>query len=139
MGRNCTEQHPWEHAELVLPATNALPSVPFTAICFSTHCRRDTGTYAAAGEREAAVLSSLTGLRVGTWPLVNRMPPTPGCHPPCSQLCLRIRMLPLSQPHRPLTAQVLNILVGGSPDGKGWFFPDGVNTRIKEPTPLNVR
>ncbi len=35
--------------------------------------------------------------------------------------------------------QVLNILVGGSTDGKGWFFPDGVNGRIKEPAPLNVR
>ncbi|KAL4451331.1 hypothetical protein ABPG77_009403 [Micractinium sp. CCAP 211/92] len=33
--------------------------------------------------------------------------------------------------------QVLNILVGGSSDGKGWFFPDGVNGRIKTPRPLN--
>lgn len=65
--------------------------------------------------------------------------PLPVAIPHCSQLCLRIRTWPLNQPHQPLTAQVLNILVGGSPDGKGWFFPDGVNGRIKEPTPLNVR
>ncbi len=32
---------------------------------------------------------------------------------------------------------MLNILVGGSSDGKGWFFPDGVNGRIKTPRPLN--
>ncbi|KAL4443882.1 hypothetical protein ABPG75_011619 [Micractinium tetrahymenae] len=33
--------------------------------------------------------------------------------------------------------QVLNIFVGGSADGKGWFFPEGVNGRIKTPEPLN--
>lgn len=33
---------------------------------------------------------------------------------------------------------MLNILVGGSADGEGWFFPSGVNGRIKEPAPLNV-
>jgi hypothetical protein len=33
--------------------------------------------------------------------------------------------------------QVLNILVGGSAAGKGWFFPDGVNGRIKTPVPLS--
>ena len=32
--------------------------------------------------------------------------------------------------------QVLNILVGGSQDGKGWFFPEGVNGRINTPVPL---
>ncbi|PSC73697.1 Desiccation-related PCC13-62 [Micractinium conductrix] len=38
--------------------------------------------------------------------------------------------------------QVLNILVGGSADGKGWFFPEGkrwgINGRITEPRPLSV-
>lgn len=27
--------------------------------------------------------------------------------------------------------------MGGSPDGRGWFFPEGVNGRIKTPDPLN--
>ena len=31
---------------------------------------------------------------------------------------------------------MLNILVGGSKDGKGWFFPDGVNGRINSTEPL---
>ncbi|PRW58147.1 desiccation-related PCC13-62-like [Chlorella sorokiniana] len=38
---------------------------------------------------------------------------------------------------QPLLMEVLNILVGGAQHGKGWFFPDGVNGRIKEPVPLN--
>jgi hypothetical protein len=33
--------------------------------------------------------------------------------------------------------QVLNILVGGDEDGKGLFFPDGVNGRITTPVPLS--
>ncbi|GAQ87523.1 hypothetical protein KFL_003580160 [Klebsormidium nitens] len=32
--------------------------------------------------------------------------------------------------------QVLNILTCGAPDGRGCFFPDGVNGRINLPTPL---
>jgi hypothetical protein len=33
---------------------------------------------------------------------------------------------------------VLNILTGGSKDGKGWFFPDGVNGRINSTEPLSL-
>ncbi|KAI3427969.1 hypothetical protein D9Q98_006359 [Chlorella vulgaris] len=33
--------------------------------------------------------------------------------------------------------QVLNILTGGDSEGKGWFFPRGVNGRINKPDPLN--
>jgi hypothetical protein len=36
-----------------------------------------------------------------------------------------------------LGLQVLNILTGGDSEGKGWFFPRGVNGRINKPDPLN--
>lgn len=132
-------QYPWKHAEharqppLLPRVSHALPSasLPTAGVTLARTPQQVSGKL----WHSLHLLGCVLGRMAACQPHAShaRLPPS-----------LLAAVLPhthvATRPtHQPLTAQVLNILVGGSPDGKGWFFPDGVNGRIKEPTPLNVR